>query len=164
MGYFRHPVRRGKASAAARVLVAGGRDVDVSRWRRCDCRLEVSRDVYLRFVVERPQGWTGLFTAGVLRDSEDFSPAARSNLRAVYRWFNANLPVPRRLPRCAVCWFRADASESIDRLRELIELYRLAGFPVRMRATASPGRIVYRDEFQVAAVPYADRRVAGGAA
>ena len=73
-------------------------------------------------------------------------------------WFNANLPVPRRLPKNAICWLRADAGESLDRLRTLIEVYRLMGHPVWTQATATPGRVVYRDDFQVAAVPYPDRR------
>jgi hypothetical protein len=62
------------------------------------------------------------------------------------------------LPRTAVCWFRADAAESLKRLRTIIEIYRLAGFCVWMQASTAPGRIVYRDDYQVAAVPYRDRR------
>jgi hypothetical protein len=32
-----------------------------------------------------------------------------------------------------------------------------------MQATRNPGRVVYRDEYQVAAVAYPDRRVTSGA-
>jgi hypothetical protein len=104
-------------------------------------------------------GKVGLFRSGrILDEAEDLSTAARSEVRATFRWFNANLAVPRRLPKNAICWFRGDARESLDRLRTLIEIYRLAGHPVWMQATLNPGRVVYRDEHQVAAVPYPDRR------
>jgi hypothetical protein len=102
----------------------------------------------------------GLFRADAYPGRAGLLPdAARSRLRSVLRWFNRNMSVPPRLPRNAVCWLRADAAGCVDRLRELVELYRLTGHPVLMQSTFVPGRVVYRDEHQVAAVPYACRRV-----
>ena len=61
------------------------------------------------------------------------------------------------MPRNAICWIRSDAAESLKRLRMLVELYRLAGYPVWMQTSQNPGRVVYRDEYQIAAVPYVDQ-------
>jgi hypothetical protein len=106
----------------------------------------------------------GLFRISeCIEDSPDLPAAARSQMRAAFHWFNANLPAPRRLPKTAICWFRADAKQSLRQIRTLIEIYRLLGYPVWMQATRSPGRVVYRDEYQVAAVPHRDRRVTSSA-
>ena len=56
-----------------------------------------------------------------------------------------------------MCWFRADSVECIQRLRVLIEAYRMAGYAILMQATQTPGRVVYQDDVQVAAIPYPDR-------
>ena len=39
----------------------------------------------------------------------------------------------------------------------------MLGYPVWMQATRNPGRVVYQDDYQVAAVPYADRRTTASA-
>jgi hypothetical protein len=160
MGYFKQPLRRGDARLAKRSANDLAHNVDFGPWRRCGPSFRVSTDQFLRFVVERSRDRTvGVFRSSCLLDAGcDFPPAARSAARELFRWFRRNLPVPRRLPMTAVCWFRADASEQLGRVRELVEVYRCIGATVLMQATATPGRIVYRDEHQVAAVPYRDRR------
>jgi hypothetical protein len=159
MGYFKRPIRRGAARLARLTFVEAAREVRASDWRRCDGLIRSPANSFLRFVIEDPQvGRCGLFRSSeLLEDAQDFPLAARSELRAVFRWFDANLPAPRRLPKDAVCWFRSDASKSLERLRALVEFYRLMDHPVWMQATRNPGRVVYRDAYQVAAVPYADR-------
>jgi hypothetical protein len=161
MGYFREPIRRRAARAEKLALLEAARDVDLTEWEPAVGVERVARDAYVRFVVCHPErGWVGLFAAGDVLDEPDALPdAARSALRDTLRWFNRNLAVPRRLPRDAVCWFRADATPCLARLRDLIELYRLAGRPVVMRASFAPGRTVYRDGQQVAAVPGGGGRV-----
>jgi hypothetical protein len=160
MGYFKRPIRRGAARREWLALIGPSRDVPGAGWRRWTPSVPPAADQFLRFVVEDAgAARLGLFRSSDLLDgAEELPAAARSQMRATFRWFNANLAAPRRLPRNAVCWFRADATEALARLRTLIEIYRLAGRTVWMRATLNPGRVVYRDEHQVAAVPYGDRR------
>ena len=164
MGYFKCPIRRGRGRREKRALLEPARDIG-GRWRRCERLKAPPRDVFLRFLVDLPEvGKVGLFRCSEsLEESADLPAAARSQLRAVFRWFNDNLPAPRRLPRTAVCWFRADARRPLEKLQTLVELYRFMGHPVWMQATRHPGRIIYRDVFQVAAIAYPDRRVTSGA-
>ncbi len=165
MGYFKRPVRRSVARRTKHAFLEPARDILAADWQQCDPSVRPAADSFLRFVVELPSiGKVGLFRSSEsIEKDEDLPAATRSELRAVFRWFNANLPVPRRLPKSAICWFRADANDSIERLRALVEVYRLAGHPVWMQASRNPGRVVYRDEYQVAAVPYADRRTTSSA-
>jgi len=95
----------------------------------------------------------------VLEEDCDFAPTVHLQLRSILKWFNENLPAPRRVPKNAVCWLRSDATDSLRRIRDLVELYRQADRFVWMQVTPNPGRVVYRDAYQVAAVPYRDRRV-----
>lgn len=136
------------------------RDIGAGAWHHCDPTTKPAPDSFLRFVIERPRvGKIGLFQSSrSIEEAETIPAAVRSELRKTFRWFNTNLPVPRRLPKDAICWFRADADEFLKRLWTLVEVYRLVGRPVLMQATRNPGRVVYSDEHQVAAIPYRDRR------
>ena len=164
MGYFKRPIRRSAARRSRLVFARSAPVIRIADWQRCDPTVPPAADSFLRFVVEQPSiGRVGLFRSDGIENARELPAAARSELRGVLRWFEANLPVPRRLPRSAVCWFRADADESLARLRVLVEIYRLMGYPVWMQATQNPGRVVYRDEYQVAAVPYADRKTTSSA-
>lgn len=155
MGYFKRPIRRRAARASADAFRDASREVaaDARRWRRRD-------PAFVRFVLETPdRGRVGLFqTSDLIEDDEALPLAARSALAAAYRWFNANIPMPPRQRPDAVYWFLESAREPIARLRTIVECHRLAGRPIVMLATRTPGRIVYRDAVQVAAVPYPDRR------
>lgn len=160
MGYFKRPLRRSEAQADRLAFLEPARELPPHAWRRCGPAVRPAADSFLRFVVEQPgDGAVGLFRCcELLESAEDLPASARSQARAAFRWFTKHLPVPRRLPRNAVCWFRAGAAESLGRIRVLIEVYRMVGRPVWMQATRTPGRVVYQDEYQVAAVAYRDRR------
>lgn len=57
--------------------------------------------------------------------------------------------------RDAVCWFRDDAREFVSRIWDLVALIEYHDVPVRLVKTERPGRIVYRDEYQIVAeTPY----------
>lgn len=155
MGYFKRPIRRRAARAAADALREGTRDVAPTdrRWRR-------RGPAFVRFVIDAPgRGHVGLFqTSDLIEEDEALPPAARRALADAYRWFNDHFPMPPRQPPEAVFWFRESAREPIARLRTIVECHRLAGRPIVMLATHAPGRIVYQDDVQVAAVPYGDQR------
>ena len=80
-------------------------------------------------------------------------------LDETYAWFNEYLPcLPFAAMLCsgkwthdAVAWFRDDAGEPLRRIWDLVQLLRENGVSVRLVATGRPGKIVYRDSYQVVA-------------
>lgn len=85
-------------------------------------------------------------------------------LRATYAWFKANLLVPTRFSLSArphakaqaLSWFRDSAAEHVRQMREYQRLLQSYGFGVEMLRTERPGYIVYEDDHQVVAYPFAD--------
>jgi hypothetical protein len=55
-----------------------------------------------------------------------------------------------------VCWFKASAREHIAKMYEMACIVELNGVWVRMIKTCRPGYIVYEDEYQVVAEPFAE--------
>jgi hypothetical protein len=161
MGYFRKPIRRGTARKKKRAFVDVARSVNPDGWTSDFNLTHAARDTFLRFLVDHPdKNAVGPFqSSNLLVDDPTLPASTHSRCRAIFRWFNLNIRHPGRLPRRAVCWFRADADECLKRIRELIEIYRVANHTVWMQSTTRPGRIVYQDEHQIAAVPFTDRRV-----
>lgn len=97
----------------------------------------------------------GLFRATVaLEEDFDLPDYAYELLIESLDWFNCNLKVPT-LPslsgRC-VFWFRTDSDELLERVWTLVALLNEEGLYVHQRTTSRPGKIVYSDEYQVAAV------------
>jgi hypothetical protein len=74
-------------------------------------------------------------------------------------WFGAHLPIPRRdgIDRRAIFWFRPQA-KIVSEVWHLVAILREEGIPVALRLTSLPGRIVYKDDFQIAAIPYGHGR------
>lgn len=162
MGYFKRTVRRGAARGARLAFLAdSARAGEASGWRRCDWAERPAVEGFVRFVVELPGvGNVGLFREQeALEEAEHLPAEAWRAGRAALRWFDTHLPVPDALPPEAVCWFRADARGSLRRIWDVVDAYRAAGYVVWMRVTRNPGRVVYRDRYQVAAVGYRDQRV-----
>jgi len=91
-------------------------------------------------------------------------PQEQDALDAIYKWFKANLKVPDRLtisPRPhrkkqAISWFKSTAAVHIQKMQEYRRLIESHGVAVEMIKTERPGYIVYEDEHQVAAYPFAD--------
>ena len=117
-------------------------------------------DTYVRFQTQlrcantgRP---AGLFVAaGRLEDSGRLAQRMRELLHEHLTWFNENLAVPSlgdRGWRC-VFWFRSDATQLIGRMWDLVAILNEEGVSVKKRWTTDPGMIVYRDDFQIGAVP-----------
>jgi pyruvate-formate lyase-activating enzyme len=86
-------------------------------------------------------------------------------LEQLLKWFKVNLPIPTRFSRTrnsyhkkkrALSWFKESALVQLERARELIELMREHGIVVEMIRTSRPGYVVYEDDFQVVAEPFAD--------
>ena len=74
-------------------------------------------------------------------------------------WFGTHLPVPRHddIDQRAIFWFRPQ-SKIVSEVWHLIAILREEGVPVGLRRTCKPGRIVFSDDFQIAAIPYGHGR------
>lgn len=110
----------------------------------------------------------GLFQAAyALRDAGDLEEHERLWFEEVVGWFESNLKAPKKvdlrgLPWYSkehdrvVYWFRDTAHEHIQRMREVATMLSHHGVPNRLLRTPKPGRVVYSDKFQVAAIPHRD--------
>ena len=91
-------------------------------------------------------------------------PVDRDRLERLGAWFNENLERPLRLamsPRPhrkaqAISWFKDSATAHIAKMRELEELLGRYGAAVQFIKTRRVGYVVYEDEFQIVACPFAD--------
>ena len=62
----------------------------------------------------------GVFVAAYRLRREDVVPSFdRAALKGLLRWFEANLPIPRRVPGRAICWFKGTANPCSRRIWEL---------------------------------------------
>ena len=88
--------------------------------------------------------------------------------RAIWQeieWFETNLPVPkpRRDAFCVksrkrwypdgICWFVSEAREMIAHAFVLASLLEETGVPVRKVWASRPGKVLYRDPWQIVAKP-----------
>lgn len=125
--------------------------------------------MYIRFVigaVDPDSGVeSGIFqTVLELLEYDDLPAHTREELHEVRDWFRRNLKAPRKLNRSrrphrkpkAVCWFKPTAVEHIAKARTIVRALQDLGVDVRMLKTDNPGYVVYQDDYQVAAEPFAD--------
>jgi hypothetical protein len=71
------------------------------------------------------------------------------------RFTNAKLPHYRKRKN-GISWFKASAQEHIGKIREIVAILESYDVSVRMIKTDRPGYVVYEDQFQIVAVPFAD--------
>jgi len=98
----------------------------------------------------------GVFrAAGAIEDLPHVPVYARDALLESLAWFNRNLIVPRlRIKdRRAIFWFRSRATEYVRRIWDVVAVLREENVFVRLFTTTRPGKIVYADEYQIAAIP-----------
>jgi hypothetical protein len=127
--------------------------------------------MYLRFVVtdvhEDSGAALGLFhAAGYLRKEGKLYPHENELHDAIRLWFNENLEKPTRFTASkppfyrkknkAISWFKETAHEHLAQMRELVAILQNHGISVQMLKTERVGYIVYEDEFQIVAEPFAD--------
>jgi hypothetical protein len=127
------------------------------------------QDTYLRFVttiVNRESGRReGLFQAARdLADSNTLSGKDLKELRILQCWFGDNLKVPNRFARSrrsraasrAISWYKSSATEYVSRMYSLCRILNDYGVFTEVISSNRPGYVVYEDEHQVAAEPYAN--------
>lgn len=126
---------------------------------------------YLRFVTTKidPDSGRrrGLFqAAGDLEAARRLSREELEELKALQRWFAEHLNAPDRFARSerpgaaprAISWFKSSATQHISNMRAMCRILNRHGVATEMILTARPGYIVFEDEHQVAAEPFADTK------
>jgi hypothetical protein len=124
---------------------------------------------FVRFVVhtkdEDSGRRTGIFqAASELRDSAKMTSDEWRRLQNIREWFNDKLEKPTRLSLSArpnrkaqaISWFKESATEHITQIRAMISILEAHDITIEAVRTQRPGYIVYEDEHQVAAYPFAD--------
>ena len=93
--------------------------------------------------------------------------ACRARLAEALAWLDANLPKPSRFNRstskgayrretAGLSWLKDTAHEAIAHMRTIAKSLSATGQPVTMLTTDRPGYVVYEDELQIVAEPFAD--------
>jgi hypothetical protein len=123
--------------------------------------------MFIRFVIKdldpgsgRRQGlFQAAYSLGSALSQED-----RQRLDDIFDWFNKHLPSPDRFAISnkphrkaqAISWFKDTAKDHIAQMWAYQRLLSDLGLSVDILRTLRPGYIVYEDEFQVVAYPFAD--------
>ena len=125
--------------------------------------------MYLRFVIEKNDEESGrkkgLFIAmdELIQDSTLYDYEIKMP-EDIYEWFKKNLRVPRvqsaqsnkyRKPM-AISWFKSSATDHIEKMRQYAQILIEHGVLVTQVTSERPGKIVYEDQYQVAAIPFSD--------
>ena len=133
--------------------------------------MPVGISMYLRFVVteidEDSERARGVFHAvRYLRDAGKLHECEEEQHDMVRWWFNENLERPTRFTAAkapfyrkkdrALSWFKDTAVEHLAYVRELAAILENHGVHVRTLKTNRVGYVVYEDEYQIVAEPFAD--------
>ena len=125
--------------------------------------------MFIRFVTgnyDRRSGRRqGVFHAGNHLLGTTFITASDiEKLREAFDWFNSNLPHPTRFSLSArphrkaqaLSWFRPTAVDHIARMHDYTRILNDNGLLTEMLNTRRPGYVVYEDDYQIVAYPFAD--------
>jgi hypothetical protein len=107
----------------------------------------------------------GLFSAmGKLHETNELYEYELDIENEIYKWFKRNLKVPKvqadtsnhyRVPM-AISWFKSSAKEHISKMRAYGQILEQHDYIVKQLITDRPGKIVYEDDHQIAAIPFVD--------
>ena len=127
--------------------------------------------MYIRFVVnafdEDSGRRLGLFHAArELCERHSVSVDEEFQLLAIRDWFNEHLEKPdsfsnSKKPNAkgvAISWFKDNAIQHIAKMSEMPRILEAHDINVEVLKTARPGYIVYEDNHQVTAEPYAETK------
>jgi len=115
----------------------------------------------------------GLFRLAYwIRDDPDVNPVDRAELKEQLEWFATNLQTPERFNRSrskgyyrratrGIAWFRDTSTECLARMHRLKETLESYGHPVTVIRETRVGYVVYEDDLQVVAEPFADTDTGG---
>jgi hypothetical protein len=158
-----------------RPTAPGGRHLAVLESRTALAGVVAGPDrvMYLRFVVahidEDSERELRVFHAVMnLRVEEKLHHHEEQQHDSIREWFNEHLEKPARFTASkppfyrkrnrAISWFKDTAHDHLAHVRELVAILEHHGVSVRMLKANRVGYIVYEDEFQIVAEPFADTR------
>jgi hypothetical protein len=131
--------------------------------------MSTPRHTFVRFVtanIDEDSGKRrGIFqAAGDLMDGNELPAHDRSELQTLWNWFCKHLDEPDRFARSqrrsaapkAISWFKSTATEYISRMHSICRILNEHGIATEMITTTRPGYIVFGDDHQIAAVPFAE--------
>jgi hypothetical protein len=124
---------------------------------------------YLRFVVHGRDTWSGrrqglLHAMGELYDRGALHVYQDTHYARLAKWFDVHLRVPSSFSRSsrphakrvALSWFKQSAGAHIAKMREIAVILEDHGVCTEVLFCERPGYVVYDDEFQTVAEPYAE--------
>jgi hypothetical protein len=99
-----------------------------------------------------------------LLDARELSQSETQELQAIRNWFEKHMDVPDRFARStrsraapkAISWYKSSATEHIGRMHAMCRILNEHGIVTEMITSTRPGTVVFEDEHQIAAVPFAD--------
>jgi hypothetical protein len=128
--------------------------------------------MFIRFVQSRLDSDSGrragiLVVAHEFRDSLETPVYTSRRVTTLLAWFTDNLKVPPRFNRSrskgawrrnttGLSWFKDTATEHLNKAHELCNILRDHGYAITILRTDRPGFIVYEDDHQIVAEPFAD--------
>jgi len=127
--------------------------------------------MFIRFVIteidEDSERRLGIFhAASALRDAGLLEPYEEEALAEIREWFNTHLERPDRFSRTKIAyrstkkrgisWFKASAHEHIEKVRVMGAMLERHGVPVTMLKVDRVGYVLYEDDHQIVAEPFAD--------
>lgn len=159
MGYFKRKIDRARSRELIRGLHEDAAERadwmpwDGERWSALD------RVRYVRFSIPERDDWsgrrTGVFHAAYrLRRTTRLEGEVLESLDRAMTWFGENLPAPELDEGRAIFFFKSSSESCISRIWELIWILREHDRHVELQWVDQPGRIVYEDDHQVAAIPW----------
>ena len=109
----------------------------------------------------------GVFHAASNLQAEGLLYAHEEELYDTVRtWFDQHLEKPTRFTAAkspfthkqkkAISWFKDSADEHLAQVRELVAILQNHNIPVLLLKATRVGYIVYEDEYQIVAEPFAD--------
>lgn len=158
MGYLKRKLDRARARDEVRAL--NDRAFEDVRWKAIPKTPPRAR-AFVRFSIARDHPVslrrTGIFAACYdLMHGAELDESTTVDLRDSIGWFEENLIAPYVIEDQAIFLFKSEARACMDRIWHLVGWLHHAGLHVEMQTVAKPGRVVYEDENQIAAIPWAD--------
>jgi hypothetical protein len=133
---------------------------------------------FIRFVISHRHQESGLYEgtfrlAYRLRGSSVVTPQDRTVLSDALNWFEENLGTPARFGRTSskgfyrrntrgISWFKDTAVDHLARMQQIRLVLERYGYHVQMLTEARVGYVVYEDDYQVVAEPFAETRTSPG--
>lgn len=113
--------------------------------------------MYLRFVFAKPEKGTNRYV-GILHERR-YGGWGQARIAEIYGWFRKNLKRPPLVAFSqdrALCWFKPEARECLERIVELAHILQRRGERIWHLRTRYPGLVTYEDQHQVVAIPAAE--------